>query len=410
MLGKLLDTGFIHPASSIKGIVSRIKLPGTSNEFNRSMESLIQWLGLKTVPGVGNRLFLHLIQHFGGPEKVFSASRRELSQVEGVSDRLASVIQGHKIPKEVQHDLALAQENGVSVITFSDPNYPTLLRQIHDPPPVLYVCGRLHPDSLNIAIVGSRNATSYGLSVTERLSGNLARRGFTVVSGMARGIDATAHKGALAAGGKTIAVLGCGLNTIYPAENKSLFYRIAESGAVISEFPFLTPPDAHNFPVRNRIISGLALGTVIVEATQKSGSLITARLAAEQGREVFAVPGSVTSFKSMGTHRLIKQGAKLVEHVDDIVEELNIARPIPTIGTAESAKVATTAGKEEATIPLTPEEKRIIDELSPYPVHIDKLVRHLSLSAAQVSSLLLQLELKGLVTQSPGKLFARCQS
>ncbi|MCK4728399.1 MAG: DNA-processing protein DprA [Desulfobacterales bacterium] len=362
------------------------------------MEPLIYWLGLKTVPGVGNRLFLHLIQHFGEPEKVFSASTGELLQVEGVNDRLASVIQGHKMPKEVQEDLALAQKNGVGIITFSDTDYPTLLRHIHDPPPVLYVCGKLHSDSLNIAIVGSRNATSYGRTVTERLSGGLARRGFTVVSGMARGIDAAAHIGALSAGGKTIAVLGCGLDTVYPAENKSLFYRIAESGAVISEFPFLTPPEAHNFPVRNRIISGLALGTVIAEATHKSGSLITARLAAEQGREVFAVPGSITSFKSMGTHGLIKQGAKLVEHVDDIVEELNISRPIPSMIT-----------REEPAISLTSEEKKIIDELSPYPVHIDKLVRHLSLSAAQVSSLLLQLELKGLVTQSPGKLFARCE-
>lgn len=374
------------------------------------MESLIHWLGLKTVPGVGNRLFLNLILHFGEPERVFSASREELLQVEGVSDRLASVIQGYKIPKRVQQNLALARKNGVSIITFSDPNYPALLRQIHDPPPILYVYGKLHPDSLNIAIVGSRNATSYGRTVTEHLSGNLARRGFTVVSGMARGIDTAAHKGALSAGGETIAVMGCGLDTIYPAENKSLYYRIAESGAVISEFPFLTPPDSHNFPIRNRIISGLTLGTVIVEATQKSGSLITARLAAEQGREVFAVPGSVTSFKSMGTHRLIKQGAKLVEHVDDIVEELNIARMIPTNNAADSANVATTAGKEVPTVSLTPEEKKIIDELSPYPVHIDKLVRHLSLSAAQVSSLLLQLELKGLVTQSPGKLFARSES
>ncbi len=360
------------------------------------MEPLIYWLGLKTVPGVGNRLFLHLIQHFGEPEKVFSASTGELLRVEGVNDRLASVIQGHKMPKKVQEDLALAQKNGVRIITFSDTDYPTLLRHIHDPPPVLYVCGKLHSDSLNIAIVGSRNATSYGRTITERLSGGLARRGFTVVSGMARGIDAAAHIGALSAGGKTIAVLGCGLDTVYPAENKSLFYRIAENGAVISEFSFLTPPEAHNFPVRNRIISGLALGTVIAEATHKSGSLITARLAAEQGREVFAVPGSITSFKSMGTHGLIKQGAKLVEHVDDIVEELNITRPIPSI-----------AIKEGPTISLTPEEKKIIDELSPYPVHIDRLVRHLSLSAAQVSSLLLQLELKGLVIQSPGKLFAR---
>lgn len=362
------------------------------------MEPLIYWLGLKTVPGVGNRLFLHLIQHFGSPEQVFSASTEELLQAEGVNNRLASAIKGYKIPKKVQQDRALARKNGVRIITFSDPDYPTLLRHIHDPPPVLYVFGRLYADSLNIAIVGSRNATSYGRTVTERLSNALAQRGFTVASGMARGIDSAAHIGALSAGGKTIAVLGCGLGTVYPAENKSLFHRIAKNGAVISEFPFLTPPDAHNFPVRNRIISGLALGTVIVEATHKSGSLITARLAAEQGREIFAVPGSITSFKSMGTHHLIKQGAKLVEHVDDIVEELNMARPIESIDI-----------KEEPAISLTPEEKKIIDELSPYPVHIDKLVQDLSLSAAQVSGLLLQLELKGLVTQSPGKLFAKCE-
>jgi len=359
------------------------------------MESCIKWLSLKTVPGVGNRLFLNLIQHFGEPDKIFSASSKELLQVEGINDRLVSAIQGYKIPKEVREDLSLVRKNGVRIITFSDPDYPTLLRHIHDPPPVLYMYGRLYHESLNIAIVGSRNATSYGRTITERLSGDLTQRGFTVVSGMARGIDSAAHRGALAVGGQTIAVLGCGLGTIYPAENKKLFHRIAENGAVITEFPFLTAPDAHNFPVRNRIISGLSLGTVIVEATPRSGSLITARLAAEQGREVFAVPGSITSFKSMGTHGLIKQGAKLVEHVDDILEELNVMQPI-------SSHI-----KEERTWKLTPEEARVLDQLSPYPVHIDRLVRGLSLSAAQVSGLLLQLELKGLVTQSPGKLFAR---
>lgn len=360
------------------------------------MQSCIKWLGLKTVPGVGNRLFLNLIEQFGGPEKVFEASREELLQVKGVSDRLSSVIQSYKIPKEVHEDLTLARKNGVAIITFSDTGYPTLLRHIYDPPPVLYVYGGLHPDSLKMAIVGSRNATSYGQTVTERLSGDLSQRGFTVVSGMARGIDSAAHKGALAAGGKTIAVLGCGLGTIYPAENRKLFHRIAENGAVISEFSFVTPPEARNFPVRNRIISGLSLGTVIVEATHQSGSLITARLAAEQGREVFAVPGSVTSFKSMGTHKLIKEGAKLVEHADDIVEELNITQQTPCL-----------PGKDAPTMGLTAEEERVLDALSPYPIHIDSLVRQLSLSAAQIASLLLQLEVKGLVTQTPGKFFAR---
>ncbi|MBW2171075.1 MAG: DNA-protecting protein DprA [Deltaproteobacteria bacterium] len=360
------------------------------------MQSLIHWLGLKTVPGVGNRLFLNLLQQFGEPEKVFSASREALLQVDGVSDRLSSVIKGYEIPEEVHEDLALVEKNGAGIITFSDSNYPTLLRHIHDPPPVLYVYGKLRPDSLNIAIVGSRNATSYGRTVTERLSGDLSQRGFTIVSGMARGIDSAAHAGTLAVGGKTVAVLGCGLGTIYPAENRKLFHRITENGAVVSEFSFMTPPEAHNFPVRNRIISGVSLGTVIVEATHQSGSLITARLAAEQGREVFAVPGSVKSFKSMGTHRLIKEGAKLVEHADDIVEELNITQEALPDDTSVASSIR-----------LTSAEEKVLDKLSPYPIHIDNLVRELSLSAGHVSGLLLQLELKGLVTQTPGKFFSR---
>jgi len=363
------------------------------------MESLICWLALKSIPGVGNRLCLELIKHFGEPEKVFKASRKDLLGVGGISTRLADTIASYKVPKDVKEDLALVQKNGFGIVTFSDSDYPPLLRQIHDPPPVLYAYGKLRSDSLNIAMVGSRNATSYGSTTTRRLSGDLVRRGFTVVSGMARGIDSAAHIGALTAKGETIAVLGCGLGTVYPAENRKLFHRIGETGAVISEFPFLTPPEAFNFPIRNRIISGMALGAIIVEATRKSGSLITAKLAAEQGREVFAVPGSVASFKSMGTHGLIKEGAKLVENVNDIIEELNIgAATLP-------------APKAEGPIPpLTAEERIILNELSPYPMHIDDLVRQVALSTAEVSSLLLQLELKGLVAQSPGKRFTKSET
>jgi DNA processing protein len=361
-------------------------------------QSLIDWLALKSIPGVGNRLCLELIKRFGEPQKVLGASRKELLEAGGISSQLAYTIAGYEVPEEVKEDFALVRKNGCGIVTFLDPDYPVLLRQIHDPPPVLYVYGRLRSESLNIAVVGSRNATSYGSTTTRRLSGDLVRRGFTIVSGMARGIDSAAHMGALTAKGETIAVLGCGLGTVYPAENKELFHRIAEAGAVISEFPFLTPPEAYNFPVRNRIISGMALGTVIVEATHKSGSLITARLAAEQGREVFAVPGSVTSFKSMGTHRLIKEGAKLVENVNDIIEELNV-------GSAEPPSRQT----ERLATPLTPEEEIILNELGPYPIHIDELVRQVSLSVGKVSSLLLQLELKGLVAQSPGKCFAKSE-
>lgn len=362
-------------------------------------ESLTHWLALKTVPGVGNRFFLQLLKHFGDPAKVLGAPRKELLQVEGLNSHLASIIAGYRVPGSVKEDLALVRKNGFEIITYSDPEYPDLLRQIHDPPPVLYVYGNLRQDSLKLAIVGSRNATHYGRTITEQLSAALVQRGLTVVSGMARGIDSAAHTGALAAKGETIAVLGCGLGTVYPAENKGLFHRIAANGAVISEFPVLAPPDAHNFPVRNRIISGLAMGTVIVEATNNSGSLITARLAAEQGREVFAVPGSVSSFKSMGTHRLIKQGAKLVENVNDIIEELNIGLSIPAAGPAEHPAMS-----------VTPEEKILLDKLSAYPIHIDNLVRQVSLSAGKVSGLLLELELKGLVAQSPGKLFAKSES
>jgi DNA processing protein len=364
------------------------------------MESVLHWLALKTVPGVGNRLFLRLLNHFGEPERVFKATAAELMKIEGVNAGLSAALLNYRVPKEVHEDLSLVRKNGLRVVTFSDPDYPALLRYIHDPPPALYVRGRLLPDSLNIAIVGSRNATPYGRTTTERLGTDLAERGFTVVSGMARGIDSAAHTGALSAKGETIAVLGCGLSTVYPPENKTLFRRIANSGAVISEFPCVTAPEAHNFPVRNRIISGLALGVVIVEATRNSGSLITARLAAEQGREVFAVPGSVTSFKSMGTHHLIKEGAKLVENVNDIIDELNIGQARPSSVPRETPPA----------VALRREEKMILNELTPYPIHIYRLVRQVPLSTGAVSSLLLQLELKGLVTQSPGKLFAKVES
>lgn len=363
------------------------------------MGSVASWLALKEVKGVGNRLFLQLIERFGDPENVFRASREALLEIPGIRPDLASRIRRHTPSKLIKQELERIAANNCNIIRFVDPSYPQLLRQIADPPPYLYGYGTLCADSANVAVVGSRNATTYGRTTTQRLCAALASRGVTIVSGMARGIDTAAHNGALSVGGTTIAVLGCGLGTVYPAENRQLFHQIAAAGAVISEFPFHAGPDAHHFPIRNRIISGLSLGTVIVEATQKSGSLITAKLAAEQGREVFAVPGSVTSFKSMGTHKLIKEGAKLVEHVDDILEELNLQLKQPSEGPTV----------QDREIPVTAEEKRILDELTPYPVHIDRVVRQVPLPPGKVSSLLLQLELKGLVQQSPGKRFARSE-
>jgi DNA processing protein len=249
-------------------------------------------------------------------------------------------------------------------------------------------------------VVGSRNATEYGLTTTKNLCAGLASLGITIVSGMARGIDTAAHEGAMAGGGRTIAVLGSGLERIYPAENTKLFHRISENGAVVSEFNLLTEPEGHNFPLRNRVISGMSLGTVVVEATKKSGSLITARLAAEQNREVFAVPGSVQSFKSTGTHTLIKQGAKLVEHAQDIVEEL-----APYFANNERPGIPAPTETHENPPSLSADESRVYNALEPYPIHIDNLIRKISMEPGKLSGILLKLELNGTIQQLPGKFF-----
>jgi DNA processing protein len=296
----------------------------------------------------------------------------------------------------VDRELARVRQNGYRLISLTDRCYPPLLKQIPDPPPLLYVYGRLPNEGLSIAVVGSRNATGYGISTTRRLCMDLAGQQVTIVSGMARGVDTAAHLGAIAGGGATVAVLGTGLNRIYPRENKELFHQIAQHGAVVTEFPLDSGPDAHHFPARNRIISGMCHGTVVVEATGRSGSLITARLAAEQNREVFAVPGNIHSFKSVGTHRLIKQGAKLVAHAGDVLEEFEHVQTMD--------QAAPPAGQPKFA-PLTDAEAMVIDCLEADPVHIDDLVRQLPIGPGRLSGLLLQLELKGLVVQSAGKCF-----
>lgn len=365
------------------------------------MENILPWLALKSVPGIGCCHFKRLIDHFKSPELVLEASREELLKLDGMSERLVSAIRQHKIPEQVKKELDLVVQKSYRIVTMTDSDYPPLLLQIPDPPPFLYVYGNLDRSIKNVAVVGSRNATTYGISTTEQLCTNLASNGITVVSGMAIGIDTAAHEGALMGKGKTIAVLGSGLERVYPSENIKLFHKIAANGAVISEFSLMTEPEAHNFPVRNRIISGISLGTVIVEATKRSGSLITARLAAEQNREVFAVPGSIHSFKSTGTHTLIKQGAKLVEQTQDIIEEL--APLIQGHAIAEN----TGQNKTKAELPpLSSEELTVYKALGPYPVHIDELVRKISIEPGKLSSILLKLELKGVAVQTPGKLFS----
>jgi DNA processing protein len=293
-------------------------------------------------------------------------------------------------------------------IALADDRYPAWLRAIPDPPAVLYCDGRIEPrDRQAVAIVGARKATPYGLRITETLARELSGAGFTIVSGLARGIDAAAHRAALEAGGRTIAVLGCGLDVTYPPEHASLREEIAASGAVLTEFPAGTPPKPSHFPQRNRIISGLSLGVVVVEAAEDSGSLITARLALEQGREVFAVPGPLDAPLSRGPHGLIKQGAKLVETADDIIEEL-----LPQIGNTLTPTLSPRGrgkGEGEFSEPkgLTSEERMVYSLMSRDPLHLDDLTERSGLTPAGVAGILLALELKGVARQLPGQRYYR---
>jgi DNA processing protein len=367
------------------------------------MDKLYPWLCLKNVPGIGNHLFKRLIERFSLPEAVFQASQQELLEVEGISKRQSAAILNYQAPLSIKTELDQANQKGYKIITLADSWYPPLLKEIPDPPPFLYVSGTLDGSSKNIAVVGSRNPTAYGISTTQKLCADLSAHGITIISGMAVGIDTAAHQGALAGKGRTVAVLGSGFNKIYPSQNLNLFKRISEEGAVISEFALNIEPEAHHFPIRNRIISGMSMGTVVVEATRKSGSLITARLAAEQNREVFAVPGSIQSFKSTGTHALIKQGAKLVENAQDVIEELVAYLDMGPPGMPGEGVQNHTA---QTQLSLPPEELAVYNNLSPYPEHIDAIIRKTQIESGKLLSLLLQLELKGIVQQLPGKYFS----
>ncbi len=370
-------------------------------------ENLIYWLALKSIPGIGNVSICSLVEKFGSAAAVFRASGEEISQASGISKKIALRIPGYKAWDEIKRTFEKINKDNIQIITFLDNKYPANLLAADDRPAFLYALGDLHEDDINLAVVGSRIASTYGKYTTERMSRALAQKGITIVSGMARGVDSAAHRGALAARGRTIAVLGSGLDIVYPPENKSLFKQIIENGAVISEFPPGTPPLANNFPARNRIISGMSYGVVVVEAGEKSGSLITARLALEQGREVFAVPGSIDAASSRGTNKLIKEGAKLIENVDDILEEiipqLEKRRQLPA---APQPETITTTNKHHQDIELTPQEKQIIVFISDERIHADELIAQSKLPPADVLSALFSLELKGMVAQHPGKYFS----
>lgn len=362
------------------------------------------WVALGMVPGVGAITYIKLLERFGSPEAVFRAPMKALREVDRVGPLLARAIRGFRDFDGVERELARMEEMRIGLVILGQASYPPCLAAIPDPPPYLYVRGELkEEDNLAVAIVGSRSPSTYGLKTTFRIARDLARRGVTVVSGMARGIDSEAHKGALAGGGRTIAVLGSGVNVIYPPENRELCDRIVEQGAVISEYQLDAEPDGIHFPARNRIISGLSLGVTIGEAAPKSGSLITARLALEQGREIFAVPGSVDSIRSRGTHHLIRQGAHLVESAKDILDELG------AMLRAWGRHVPEEEVSKEPEIPLSPDETKLLEVLGEAPFHIDEVIQRGQLGPAATTAVLLQLELKGLVRQLAGKRFVRAE-
>ena len=355
------------------------------------------WIALRLVRGVGNVTYRQLLDRFTSPREILRTSPAMLTEA-GISARIAQAIVAFDQWKEVESELEQLARVNARLVTQTDAEYPERLRQIHDPPPFLYARGSfVSQDDLAIAIVGARTASTYGRKMARELAHELAGCGVCVVSGLARGIDSEAHQAALEAGGRTIAVLGSGLDVVYPREHIALAERIAESGAVVSEFSFGSQPEAGNFPYRNRVISGISLGTVVVEATEKSGSLITAQCALDQNREVFAVPGPVTASRSRGPHRLIKDGAKLVESIDDILSEI-----APALARTDRVE------KNETSAPvvlLEPDEERVFQLFPEEAVHVDTLITGSGLEPARVLEVLLGLELKGIVTQLPGMYF-----
>lgn len=359
--------------------------------------SLDALLGLFSIAGIGPARMRKLISFFGSPQSVLDASIRSLISIEGIDSKTANKIKTNVDQKFVEKQLSyLRNNNDLKILTFWDSEYPDRLKRIYDPPAFLFTKGDIGLlNTFGIGVVGSRVPTSYGKIITKQLSTELARSNLTIISGFARGVDSIAHNAAIKAGGKTIAVLGNGLDIIYPAENRKFLDDFAKQGLFVSEYPFGTKPDAGNFPKRNRIISGLSLGVLITEAGAKSGALLTAMYALDQNREVFAVPGSVTSAKSVGTNNLIKQGAKLVQGINDITSDL-------------SGQLSFTSNQTTEPEPkLSEKEKSIYDLLNNDPMHIDQLAIKAEISTTEVLTTLLSLELNGVIRQMAGKMFIR---
>jgi DNA processing protein len=365
-------------------------------------DRLAPLIRLNLCPGVGAVTFANLLDYFGSAEAALEASESALQRVPGLGPATARGIVTSRDAVDVDGELALIEQHNIRLISQRDKDYPYPLRHISDPPPLLYVQGELlAADAVSIAIVGSRRCSRYGFEQAERFAHLLARAGFTVISGMARGIDGAAHNGALAGGGRTIAVLGCGLANTYPPEHKELRERIVGRGAVISEFPMRVEPEGKNFPRRNRIIAGLTLATVVVEAAGRSGALITARLANEYGREVFAVPGRIDSPFSQGPHALIRDGAKLIQCLDDILDELG------EVGSTIRPEGVDPLVDDAPMVKLDEDEQKLMDALGDEPAGVEDISRATQLAIPRVMGLLTQLQLKSQVSQLPGQMFIR---
>ena len=358
-------------------------------------------LRLKLVPGVGPKTFGDLIKHFGSPSEVLAAAPAEIRRVPGIGGKIVSHIVAAPDDTSGQKQVELCNEHGIDILTTGSRDYPAILDEIYDPPSVLFCAGELKPvDEIAVAIVGARHATQYGKKVAKQLARGLALAGVTVVSGLARGIDGVAHRAALEAGGRTIAVLGGGILNVYPAEHAGLADQIKENGAVLSEALPRVAPKSGCFPRRNRIISGLSLGVVVVEAGSRSGAAISARLAMEQGRDVFAVPGRIDSRMSFGCHKLLKDGAKLVQSVDDILDELG-----PLFAPAKIDSENTVCHPAE--LKLSEQERKILNAINKEPTAFDVIVAKVELPTPRVLATISVLEARHLIRRITGSTFVR---
>ncbi len=357
---------------------------------------LRSWFRLSKLE-IAPRKAADLVEIFGSPQAVFSAGEAELRSVEGLTGRTIEKLLSPE-PPNLDQELAELHEKDIQFITIQSEDYPANLKQIYDPPVVLYVRGEIREsDRFAVAIVGSRRASIYGKSMAEKIARDLASRGLCIVSGGARGIDAAAHKGTLAAGGRTVAVLGCGIDVPYPAEHKELFQQISETCAVVSEFPPGTKPEGWRFPARNRIISGLSIGVLVIQAPVDSGALITSEYAAEQGRSIFALPGNVDDIRNEGSHALIRDGAILIENADQILQELGVFSDVEE-------------NRPQLSLPLdslTDVERKLVELLSLQPKHVDQVIQESGLPAPTVTGTLTMLEMKGIIKRVPGNAYVR---